>query len=282
MFAKLLKHEWRASRGTLGVLTLALLGVGLLAMVDLRVMINVVGNMESDNPFLMLLTIAMGAFLLMSFVALCGYGISVQFILLYRFYKNKYTDEGYLTFTLPVSVQQIFWASFVNMLIWLAISFVAIIGVVLMVMLFGTATEGLVNTEALKGLWAVIQEIIDLPWEEIFGADMAFTAVLYLLQILVAPFMGLITPMACITIGAVLAKKHKILAAFGVYYGISAVMGIVSSVVSMIPMVFMVAAGNEMAMMNVGLVSNLLLSIGLTVGGYFVSTYLMKRKLNLP
>ncbi len=282
MFAKLLKHEWKASWATLGIITLSILGLSVLATIDLRLMMNV--DLATDNgAFAALLTMACGLFLFAYVVALVVYAVGTQFVLLHRFYKNKFTDEGYLTFTLPVNVHQIFWASFVNMLIWLVISVVTVSMAVFVLLLFGTAQEGLVNTEIFSGIGNVLQGLLDLPWEELFGGDATYLVVVYCLQLLIAPFQGLVIPMACITIGAMVAKKHKILAAFGIYYGINTASSMVSSVLTMLPSAFVsVNGGDLLTQTNVTVTISLLLSMGLTVGAYFLTTWIMRRKLNLP
>lgn len=288
MFAKLLKHEWKANSGLLGLLTLAALGIGVLGAMVLRVLVNYGQALsESENVLLNMLLVSLSMSLLFIFVALCLYAVGVQFILLYRFYKHKFTDEGYLTFTLPVSVNQIFWSSFVNMAIWLAISLVTVFAVIFLVILFGTAKEGLVNKDIFQILEQLRMWIDMVDWgsmAEALGAGYHVAGGLYLLQLLLSPFYALIVPMACITVGAVLAKKHKILAAVGVYYGLNMVVSIASSMMTVIPSIFFTFNPNSDGsgyFLTVTLLS-FLLTAGLTVGGYFVTTYLMKHKLNLP
>ncbi len=288
MFAKLLKHEWKANSGLRGLVTLAALGSGGLGTMVLRVRVNygeALGN--SENVLLNMLLVSLSMGLLFALVALCLYAVGVQFILLYRFYKHKFTDEGYLTFTLPVSVTQIFWSSFVNMVIWLAISLVTVFTVIFLVILFGTAEQGLVNTEIFQIVEQILTWISIADWEsmaEVFGPGYDVAGIFYLLQMLITPFYALIVPMACITVGAVLAKKHKILAAVGVYYGLNMVVSIASSMMTMIPSIFFTFNPNSDGsgyFLTVTLLS-FLLTAGITVGGYFVTTYLMKHKLNLP
>jgi hypothetical protein len=95
MFSRLLKHEWRASAPLLGLLSLAAGGIGILATVVLRILVNYAGDLFwKIEGFGTVIVVALGMFLFFSAVALCVYAVAVQFILLYRFYKNKYTDEG--------------------------------------------------------------------------------------------------------------------------------------------------------------------------------------------
>ncbi len=287
MFSKLLKHEWRANRGLMGLLTLMVLGAGILATVVLRVLVNHGGDMlNSDNLMLELSVIGMCAMLFFCAVGLCIYVVAVQFVLLFRFYKNKFTDEGYLTFTLPVKTWQIYWASLLNMLIWLVISCAAVSVAVVLVVLIGTAREGFINTDTIWTLKELVRLLAQIDLSELLrweGLDSYMAASIFrLLQMIVAPFYGLIVPMACITMGAVLAKRHKILAAFGIYYAVNFVVGIVSSVATMVPSVLLLGMSEMGPYMAATAAIQLVITLGLAVGGYFATLGLMKHKLNLP
>ncbi len=280
MFLKLLKHEWRATRGTLGILTLAALGMGIFATVDMRLLLSKLIE-QTENDFTSNLTkVVMVTMLIVCFVGMIAYVFAVGIYLLIRFYKNKFTDEGYLTFTLPVRVQDIYLSSFVNILIWTTIASVTMIGMMFMFLLFGTATDGLVQTEVLE----IFRDLFDIPWEQLLAnGDMANLLVLYGIYILVSPLYSLTMILTSITIGAVVAKKHKILMAFGVYYIISAVVSTINSVVSIVPMTTVGLLSQDLIKTYYSSLMGQLLTIFiLTSVGYFVSTYLMKNKLNLP
>ena len=87
--------------------------------------------------------------------------------------------------------------------------------------------------------------------------------------------------MTCITIGAVLAKKHKILTAVAFYYLLSMVTNVIFSFLStMALMARYNGAAVDIALM--AQLTQLITRLLLAVGGYFLSIFLMKRKLNLP
>ena len=167
MFSRLLKHDWKANSGLLGLLSLAAAGIGVLATVVLRILVKTAGSLwwELENGLGPVLVVALGMFLFFSVVALSVYAIAVQVILLYRFYKNKYTDEGYLTFTLPVKPTQIFWSSFLNMLFWLVISVLVVFGVVFLAVLFGTAEQGLVHMEVFDAMKDLLELFRVIDWQ---------------------------------------------------------------------------------------------------------------------
>ena len=288
MFAKLLKYEWKANAGLLTILSACALGVGLLGAGILRAIVYMSENMLS-NELAAIATSSLSSMMVFVVLALVAYALAVQFITLFRFYKNKFTDEGYLTFTLPVTSHQIFLSSFLNILAWLAISvFVLICAAAMMIFIgLGEPIEGMY--EALGDIFINVDEGVDYIGQSMqgFGTFLGLS----ILEIFVAPVYAIVLLMTSITLGCVLAKKHKILATIGMYYVINMVVNIVSSIISMVPTILLVFNGMNdndafvdryfvyMAL-TVGL--TLLLQVGLAIGGYFWSTYLMKHKLNLP
>ena len=280
MFSRLLKHEWRSSSGLLTILSLCALGVGLLGGGLLRAITYLSQKME-DNPLASLTLSGLSSIMTFVVLALVAYVLAVQFITVFRFYKNKFTDEGYLTFTLPVSVQQIFLSSFLNILIWLVISVVVLLISGGLIIFLGDGQN------ALDSLRIILYSIDSL--KEVYPSIPGFGwfIVLGILQVIVAPVYAIVLLMTSITLGCVLAKKHKILATIGVCYGIHMVVGVLESVISIFPAISLLAWNtNEEAQFlqwlcqSMGL--SVLLQLGLAVGGYFLSTWLMEHKLNLP
>ncbi len=283
MFSRLMKYEWRANSRLFGILSLAVCGVGLAATLVLRLLVS--GTPfpdEYDSVFGYLFVAAMCVFLFFCAIAVCVYVLAIQFLSLYRFHKNKFTDEGYLTFTLPVTATQIFWSSFLSMLLWLVISAVVAVAVVAVVILFGTARGELVNTELLRELSEtipfLIRDLQPLLTQELTPVYLIAQG----LSVAITPFYALIIPMACITVGAMLAKKHKILAAFGIYYAVNFVFGIVSSLVNILPMLILMNGDDSTVYYVVNAFLELGLKAALTVGAYFLTVHLMKHRLNLP
>ena len=117
----------------------------------------------------------------------------------------------------------------------------------------------------------LLQEQYSIPYLIVLG-----------LTFLVTPFYALILPMACITAGAVLAKKHKILASFGVYYGVNFMVGIITSVVSVVPTLLIMSRGDTEGLYLVSMAIQLVISLALTIGAYCFTIQVMKKKLNLP
>ena len=284
MFSKLLKHEWKANWRLLSILSLAVIIAAVVGTIALRVMVNYGDRLSESNSFLNLLLLPLGLLVFVSFLALVVYAAAVLFVLLFRFYKNKFTDEGYLTFTLPVTNHQIFLSSAVNMLIWSVISVVLVILLFVVMILIGTSTSGFINMELireLRSLKLILPEMAE-AYSEILGDSYG---ILTLISILISPVYNVVLAMTCITLGAVVAKKHKILAAIGIYYGANTVLGILSSAITTVPSLMFIGNGGLASSdryFTLTMVAQLLIYAAVIVGGYFLSTKLMKNKLNLP
>ena len=285
MFSKLLKHEWKANVGLMSILTLAVVGVGILGTIALRVLVNYGDAITQSESVLVLLLFPLSTLVFVSYMGIAVYVAAVGFVLMYRFYKHKFTDEGYLTFTLPVKTNHIFLSSGLNMVIWTVISFLVALLMYAMMLLCGTAQEGLFNddiVEAFSSLGIFIDGIGE-EFTELMGAGFV---PLLILNILVVPLFSTVIAMTCVTLGAVVAKKHKILAIIGISYGVNMVLSILLSVVTYLPL-FIAAIidpsmESPMLYITLTLILTFLLQAGITVGGYFLSTRLMKNKLNLP
>ena len=285
MFAKLLKHEWKANGGLLSILSAGALGAGLLGALVLRLLIYLQKQNAQQDTF-GLGTFGLSSALTFIFIALVAYGFAVQFINLFRFYKNKFTDEGYLTFTLPVTASQIFLSSLVSTLFWLVVSALVLLAAAAMIVFIGAAVplkehswEIRVMLESIMGSWE--GETANEPGYRLF-------AVLQNVSGVITAVYTVVLLMTSIVVGCVLAKKHKILATIGSYYVINFAVGITESILGVIAVI--VLGINESMyndytsalVLNVTMILTMMLRIGLGVGGYFLSVHLMKNKLNLP
>lgn len=280
MFTKLLKHEWRATRGILALLCVIILISGITIGSVMHIMVSAdsddsmivlnedataasVGPMSEFAEIICVLLIMAGV----SAVAICSAGS--LFFLIYRFYKRCFTDEGYLTFTLPVTTHQILLSSLVNTILSELIMIAAVcLSVGIAAILFLVAfPENLIWADVTVGLKEAFGQMRDSLLEHIdVFAAVAGTGVISVLA-------ELIVLMLAVTIGAMIAKKYKILAAVGVYYGISMVQS------------FVLTAAN-LSIVQEENITKLFSATGLTslvigIGGYFLMHYLTDKKLNL-
>ena len=227
MLKKCLKYDFAALMRTWWILAISMLGASVLAGLGFRFFSQC---MVADN-------VNEGLAILSAFVALGSYfcilamimGMTVSFILIFwRIYTHFYTDEGYLTFTLPVKRSTLYLSKVISATVLQA----ATIGVLMLGILFMVVvvppTEGgefFISMDWLAGIGDFLRMLVDLAgWWLLLWVPVTFAIV-----ILLALFQtGLIY--LCITIGAVVAKRHKLIAAIGIYYGVNMAVGIVGEI----------------------------------------------------
>ena len=110
MLTKLLKYEFRATARVMLPLYLILLATALGANLSTR------GMGDLGTLLVLAFALAILAVFIMSVV-----------IMAQRFRQNLLGDEGYLMFTLPVSVHHHLWAKMIVSAVWFAASLLAVI-----------------------------------------------------------------------------------------------------------------------------------------------------------
>lgn len=213
MFGKLMKAEWRASRRVIGALCVVVLISGAL--------LGLLGNLllrESSGSW-QLPGFVNVLFSLLSVAAVLAVALSLAasvFYALWRYYRSRFTEEGYLTYTLPVNNHQLMLSSILASV--LEILLVGLATVAAVAMAFGIFAAELPWNEVDWGL-------VGRRFEELLSSfrPVAGDVLLVLLNMVLMFLATLLTLMLAVTIGATAAKKHPVLLAIAVYYGLSLV-----------------------------------------------------------
>lgn len=224
MLGKLFKYDFRSiARLNLPatILVAAMTAMGAVAM---RLMANVVSEM--DTTFVTVA--AMIGLVIITFTAILGIlaYLIICFISVYaRFYKNFFTDEGYLTFTLPVKTHTLVISKLLAGFLWEIITIV-ITGAMIMTMVFiGTASSGkFINIELFKSFVHFLRES--------FETITSFP--IFTLSVITQWLTRELLIFLAITIGSTVAKKQKILASVGFYFALNSGLQIASTVITMI------------------------------------------------
>ena len=269
MFRLLLKHDWKSVRGILGLLCLICVCAGALGGVALRMLI-----ISMDQPeFSALRTVlAMGS-VMACYIAIIICALGTLYFCIWRFYKSRYADEGYMTFTLPATAHQILLSGLTNTILAMICAFAAVFVSVGLFFFIGiTAVEGFYD-DMFQG--------IPYLWEE-FRAAFSHEKSLFLTMFLFAPVAAvaeIVIMMLSVTVGSVVARKLKVLAAIGIYYGIQVAVSIATSVLMVITGL---TAVNSEALLDHFFLYPTILMAAMGVGAYFLMHWLASKKLNLP
>ena len=265
---KLLKYEWKACARTCLPMYAAVL---LLALVNRLTMKDQVQALMYGIP-----TALMG---LLYFAVMVAVFVVTTVILIQRFYKNLLGDEGYLMFTLPVTVSQHIWA---KTIIAVAMSIISIAAAVLSIGIIGSGAQMLV------GLGDVLAGI-----GKSFASDpnTLFYTLESIIWLLLLAGAAMLFIYLCMALGH-LAKKHRVLMSVVWYF-------VLSTIAQFLFMFFIMGVGNlplegfwmalqdfflsigPAATVHIGMI---LLCIGTAIPGavFFLATrYILKNKLNL-
>ena len=194
-----------------------------------------------------------------------------------RFYQGMYSSEGYLNHTLPVTAAQHIWAKLLtSMLFYLGSLFAVFLS-------FMIITAGDLNTEIFKAGFYVLGKAFNS-----YGANIALyilEGIIVLLLSLTAMYLKLY---CCLSVGQ-LAKKRKILLAFGVFFGIYVVKQIIATI-----FITVAAVNNELmerisewisdngiAFIHIMLCGAIVFYAVLSLVYFLINRYLMSKKLNL-
>lgn len=93
-------------------------------------------KLAADHPYRTgAASVLMGLLNVAFWIFVVATGAITALLMIYRFYKNYMTDEGYLMFTLPVNRHQLIWSKLLSALLYTAASAVAVTLSILLVLL---------------------------------------------------------------------------------------------------------------------------------------------------
>ena len=285
MLKKLFQHDFRALSRILFPIQIGVLAAGLLATVLTRLM-TVLGRSTVNGTAVAASSAALGV--TMSGVTLLVLAVMASMlvttvIVCLRFFRNLMGDEGYLTFTLPVSNGQILLSKLFTGVLWSLINLAAVAISGLLFLVFGTADKTLMNPdvlELLRGMFSFTQDGGMPMW--LLGLEGVVCGVLCL-------FAQLMELYFAIVVGGQIAKKHKLLSAIGMYLVINFCVSLVKQVYALftggtvgLGLLFCTEDActftNTLGTIGIWL---MVLYAGLTVGFFFWSRGLLNKKLNL-
>lgn len=294
MLGKLIKHDFKSLSKVLFPTQIAVVGATIIATLGFAFNVRSGYSQAEAFGFMNLIRLLTGFLSAMMLLAIIAASVLVAFMIFQRFYKNLMCDEGYLTFTLPVTTSEILWSKLITATLWTIISSVVIVVCVNIFMLFGTADSGIMNLEVYRQIGKALAAV-----NETIGARVIWPILEFGLLMLVSTVNKIFQVYLAIIIGGVVSQKHKILASIGFYFVISIAVSMLASIAQFFlsGQLFgtaMTFDSNTFAGKSVLEIYNLILGAAqpyywfylvfvaaLTAGFFVLSHYLLKNKLNL-
>lgn len=270
MLGKLMKYEWKATWKLLVPLDAFILLMAMLSYGTIQL-----SFFDSDSNVVVMTGILMIiTYLLSMFVIVAGTVI----YLVYRFYKSVYGDEGYLLHTLPVDKHHIIIAKAAVSASWLILNTVTIYCSILL--LFSA------NSEVIENFTGGFDYYVNImSGNYLYDRAGAFNVIMSFAASLFAIFARILKVFACISLGQ-LSSNHKVLSSIGFYYGIYFVQRMLTVIYYVVAELFeKVSDSSYPGYFGAGYGSawafNLIASLVYCVVFYFLTWYVMEKKLNL-
>ena len=289
MFRKLLKYDILSVARLWWIVALSVPAASVIGALALRFLIDVSSSSLEPDALTIILTIFAGFVSLACATAVILSGWVTIILIYVRFYKNLFSDEGYLTFTLPVSRKQILLSKTLNAFIWNFLhSILYVISLFIYLTIAPPAKEGgfIINTVAFEFIGSGIKEI----WNFIGGWSVLFSLQALIIS-LIATFMTISVFHLSITIGSIIVKKAKIVASIGIYYGINIAISMLFRIIYSLFGYFIMpgfsvimssATKNEICLSVAVFITIFTCVIGIvTIILYNITQHLLERKLNL-
>jgi hypothetical protein len=267
MLGKLIKYEFKATTRYFLPLYFALICVSFMGGITLK--------LGSDYRFLS----AIGGLIMFAYVllAMAIAGISF-FIIIYRFYKNLLSEEGYLSFTLPVTPHTHIINKLIVSAIWQTLSVAVIllsIGIIV------------INLEGYSAFSNAINEIGSLF--SAAYAEIGFHLIIYIIEFSILMLLSLLTSIlmiyASIALGH-LNHSHKILSSFAAYIAISFLLQIITVLIPILASIFVNPAdyttiADILGLLHIIFPAAILFFLIIGCIFFFITDYIFSHKLNL-
>ncbi len=282
MLKKLLKYEFKAVSKSLVPMLLAIFGLSVLSSFIIVLNNAISRSSAASSVFATIFQIIASIILVFSVIALFASILIVIFLLLQRYYKNFFTDEGYLTFTLPVEVKQLLATKLISGFVWTIVGTIVIFVSIMFFLLFATAEDGhLISFDVLTSFIDGISSF--------YRYVGTLNSVLFTVEFILLGVIGVISQLLlyylAITIGSIIAKKHKILASIGMYFAINSVTGIVAGIIMFLIMLISPQTAQNLdslyGVSHTFLIMYILIYALMGTVSYLICKSMLKNKLNL-
>ena len=251
MLKKCLKHEWKACWKNMALLNGAAIFMGALGG------FGFLFSQLSELPDL-LIVLYLFAYVLIVIAA----SVMTQVLMIQRYYKNLFTDEGYLTNVLPVSATDHILSKMLIFGAWSILNALSVLASFAFLLL--------------SYLWAQITCVADAAFSLIGITNHIGMALFSIVGFFASLFFGILLFYAAISIGS-LVSSHKILTAVLSYIGMTTVIQIFGG----ISIVRVFQDSTPTAVVTTSSVSTLIITVVLCVVLFLICRYILGRRLNL-
>ncbi len=286
MLGKLIKHECKSTYKVFCGLLLVVFVVTILSMLSLNAPMWT--NMFAGREVKRMTSLDVLAIMMLVTYIFSLAGIAIAFFIYMgvHFHRTMYTEQGYLTHTLPVSSHQLFISKIlVNGLWYLAICIAVTVSVIAWVyMLMNNIYIGEGGKGSLLTFLMDNKENLAEVIKEIFGMRIGKEFIILMIIFPISTMASITILFGSITIGQ-LSGKYKVLMSIVSYIIISIVLSIIGGIISIPVSLRQTVDLLENDISGFGLGASTWISVTVSIVAavilYLVSNYIVTKKLNL-
>lgn len=287
MLGKLIKYEFKATYSIHLLMCAIVLGMsvicGLFSLIPTDQIVDDITHAGTVFAVMLQSLLQMLLGLMMS-----GITVTTLILIAVRFYKNLLGgDEGYLMFTLPVSRAQLLWSKLITAMCYIVLtSAVCMLANILayLPLLIKTADIEANPGDVLAGLRDILQGAVNLM-RQIGYSDVSVSFMLASLIVsgIISIPVSVLRFYSSVSIGH-LAKKHRVVASFGAFFGFYAALQLITLVAFICLFVLLTADVTDqirLTVTEIGIYTLPLFSAGQFILHYLITRNVMNKHLNL-
>ena len=223
MFSKLIKYDLKYTFKYWWIMALSSVGLSVIGGIGVRILNSDIQNDEATLAYFFSVIA-----LLLSVLGLSAFMLATLIFVYMRYYKNFFTDEGYLTFTLPVKRIELLNSKILSAFLTNAATSAVIALDVAIIFIIG------VDPKILLHAFDGINDLAGILFGN--GAERIPSVILYpitaIALAMLTSLFSILAIFACITFASVITKKNKVLAAIGIYYLGSGILSVAGQVLA--------------------------------------------------
>lgn len=226
MLRKVLKHDLNSVWRIWLIFSITVVVLSCISGICLRELIT----LNEIDQYFSATSVLSELMLILTSIAIIAYLVISGILVVYRYYQNFFTDEGYLTFTLPVKRSTLLNSKLLSAFIWniaTSLVFVLCLCIILLIAPAHSDGTGTLIATVLEGIANVLYLIFSIN-----DAWLVVYLILLAIILLLWSVFSTLLMYACVTIGSVITRKQKVLVAILIYYIVNSAISVVWYIIS--------------------------------------------------
>ncbi len=224
MLAKCLKYDLKSVFKVWWIAAVTVLGLSIPTGLIFQMLRSSMVSHSYDSFGNTVLYLFIEFFTIAVYMCVVGFGILTSVLVHVRFYRHFFSDEGYLTFTLPVKRRTLLFSKILNAVIWNgATSAVLTVGSLQTLSLI-SSPDG--QSSLLMWLFSFVGDVLKDGFQNGYGGWILLYVAEFLILSFLASFISYLWVYLCITVSSLLVRKLRWLLSIGLIYGTGQIVGV--------------------------------------------------------